>query len=156
VRLGLWAAAFCVAAGCGRSGARVEARINAAPFKTYTERLATAASASVTVRACDMFGPTRKGYCIVDGAAGEPAKLATGLGLDAATIAKGPGGQTCLDLAGFGHPGPGGKREADPGVTAYRKGSAALPPNTNNVRFVTLFVGAAGTSACIEYDYPYG
>lgn len=114
---------------------------NVPPMRRYAEKLVSTSGAKVTLGRCDMVGTTRAGFCLLEGPPREIAAFATSLGL----TRRGPGQRpsACLELDGFG------KR----GIQEHRP-RGALPLNSDNVRLVTVYT--AGSSACVEMEYPYG
>jgi hypothetical protein len=125
---------------------------NVPPMRRYAEKVVAASGTKLTVSRCEMFDGTRKGFCIVEGAASEIAALPVRLHMSKRPPSDVRFGQTCAALEEFGH-ADGSGHAFKPGVREFAA-KGALPSNTNNVKFVALFAGQ--TSACIELEYPYG
>ena len=127
---------------------------NEPPMRRYAEKLIATSGAKLTVSRCEMFGGSRKGFCIVEGTAADIAAMPVRLHM----IKRPPPnvdvrvGQTCAAQEEFGradgegHAFKSGVREFAP--------KGPLPANTDNVKLVSMFAGQ--TSACIEFEYPYG
>lgn len=139
--------------GCSR----LDERINSRGHTRYTELLNERAHAGLTLGKCGMFGPTRQGYCLARTSPATWPALERSLGLT-------PGKpeetfkNSCLDFDGYGRKVADSPeaREALPGVRMLVKGAVPLPPNTDNVHFVALYLNPSGSELCFEYQYPYG
>jgi hypothetical protein len=126
---------------------RTDDERNKEPFAKYTDALVGKSGAKVSPRACAMFSGSRKGYCVVEGTGEENARFANGLGLVDAPEWKGHTSdfQSCTRVD---------PKYSAPDVHIVKAGTAALPPNTDNVKLVVVYV--AKDAMCIEYQYPYG
>ncbi len=125
---------------------------NEPPMRRYAEKLVATSRAKLTVSRCEMFGGSRKGFCIVDGTAAEITSLPVRLHMVKRPAPDVRFGQTCAAQEAFGHP-DGAGHAFNLGVREFAA-QGPLPTNTDNVKFVSLFAGQ--TSACIEFEYPYG
>jgi len=125
---------------------------NVPPMQRYAEKLVATSGAKLTVRRCEMFGGSRKGFCIVDGTAADIASLPARLHMIKRPPPDVRFGQTCAAQEEFGH-ADGAGHAFKPGIREFAA-KGKLPANTDNVKFVSLFAGQ--TSACIELEYPYG
>ena len=125
---------------------------NEPPMRRYAEKLVATSGANLIVRRCEMFGGSRKGFCLVAGPASEIAALPARLQMSKRPPPDVRFGQTCAALEELGHADGAGHR-FKPDVREFAP-KGALPSNTNNVKLVSLFAGQ--TSACIEFEYPYG
>ena len=139
----LLATLLCTQLGCDRA-------VNVPPLRRYTEALLRTSAAKLTLGRCDMFDRSRKGFCIVEGAASELATFRSGLKL--APQPSKTAFLTCLELPEFGISSGAGPAPK-PGIERL-VATGALPSNPDNVKLVAVYAGP--TSACVEMQYPYG
>ncbi len=126
--------------------------VNIPPLRRYAETLITTSGAKLALTRCDMFGPSRKGFCIVEGSAAELTAFTTQLQLAPHPERRAYRRDSCLSLPLFGQ-SEDPIAMAKPGVV-HLAPTAPLPLNHDNVHLRSLYVAA--TSACLEFEYPYG
>ncbi len=138
--------------GCSSGHSR---RLNILPMERYAAELVRASGASLSVRGCDMFGDSRRGYCILEGEVDQLSAFASGLTMHAITGEDVVSyGQSCLQLVEFGSVMASGHSWAPKAGVSPMNPPPHPPPNRNNVHVRRSFVGPA--SICVEMEYPYG